>query len=155
MRKRAGSPFNHSKLYMEQIVDFSDDFAVITFIIVLSLIVFLRYVLVSGLFVLLFSVVFKDKFLSRKISTKLRPQGQSWQEIKWSALTSFIFALSGVGIVWIWQAGYSTIYTDPYQYSIFYLPLSLLIALFIHETYYYWLHRWINSRHQRELRGDC
>ena len=74
----------------------------------------------------------------------LRPVGQSWQEIKWSALTSFIFAFSGVGIVWMYQEGYCMIYTDPQQYSIFYLPISLFIALFIHETYYYWLHRWMH-----------
>jgi len=129
---------------IEQIVDFSDMTAVAAFIISLSLIVFLRYVLISGLFVLLFYVTFKDKFLSRKISKMLRPKGQSLQEIKWSTLTSFIFALSGVGIVWMWQAGYSTIYINPNKYSIFYLPISLFIALFIHETYYYWLHRWMH-----------
>ena len=127
-----------------QLVDFSDLSAVIAFMISLSLVVFLRYVFVSGLFVGLFYILFKDKFLSRKISKILRPNGQSWQEIKWSALTSFIFALSGVGIVWMWQSGYSTIYIDPHKYSVFYLPLSLFIALFIHETYYYWLHRWMH-----------
>lgn len=126
------------------IIDFSDSVAVSIFIISLSLIVFLRYVLVSGLFILLFQITFKNKFLSRKISSKLRTKGQSWREIKWSALTSFIFALSGVGIAWMWQNGYSTIYTDPLQYSIFYLPISLFLALFIHETYYYWLHRWMH-----------
>ena len=106
-----------------QLVDFSDLSAVMAFIISLSLVVFLRYVFVSGLFVGLFYIIFKDKFLSRKISEMLRPKGQSWQEIRWSALTSFIFALSGVGIVWMWQSGHSTIYIDPYKYSIFYLSL--------------------------------
>lgn len=128
----------------EQIVDFSDTTAVLAFIISLSLVVFLRYVFVSGLFVTLFYVFFKDKFLPRKISTMLRPKGQSWNEIKWSAITSFIFALSGVGIVWMWQAGYTKVYTDLYGYGIPYLFVSLFIALFIHETYYYWLHRWMH-----------
>ena len=29
-------------------------------------------------------------------------------------------------------------------YSLWYLPVSLLIAMLIHETYYYWLHRWMH-----------
>lgn len=126
------------------IIDFTSIESVLTFTIVLWVIVFLRYVLVSGLFMLLFRVVFKDKFLARRISKKLRPTGQTWKEIKWSALTSIIFAGSGVAMVWLWQSGYSTIYLDPFEYTIFYLPLSLFIALFIHETYYYWLHRWMH-----------
>ncbi|MEM6321571.1 MAG: sterol desaturase family protein [Bacteroidota bacterium] len=127
-----------------QIVDFTDASAVILFTLTLLVIVFLRYVLVSGLFVLIFQVSFKNQFFSRKISKKLRPKGQSWREIRWSALTSFIFALFGLGIIWMFQSGYSAIYTDPFKYSIIYLPISLLVALFIHETYYYWLHRWMH-----------
>ena len=30
------------------------------------------------------------------------------------------------------------------EYGLWYLPVSLLISMFIHETYYYWLHRWMH-----------
>ena len=129
---------------MIELVNFSDRTAVLGFAVALYLIILIRYVFVSGLFVLIFQVFFKKKFLARKISRQLRQPNQSWREIGWSALTSLIFALSGVLLVWLWQNGYSKIYLDWNQHSLLYLPVSLFIALFIHETYYYWLHRWMH-----------
>ena len=92
------------------IIDFSDTNAVCLFTITLFAIVFSRYVIISGLFYILFYSLFKDRFWHRKISSQLRPQGQHWQEVKWSALTSAIFALSGVALIWLWQKDYTAIY---------------------------------------------
>lgn len=107
--------------------------------------IFLRYIIVSGVFIFVFSFLLKDQYLSRMVSNKLRPEGQIQKEIKWSAITSFIFALSGVGLVWIWQNDFTAIYTEPGKFGYLYLPFSLLLSLFIHETYYYWLHRWMHQ----------
>lgn len=126
-----------------ELVNFSDSQAVFFFTISLCLVVFLRYVFVSGLFYGLFYIFFKEQFWHRKISQRLRPKGQHWEEIKWSALTSIIFALSGVVLVWMYQMGYTAIYQGQ-EYAIWYSIASLLLALFIHETYYYWLHRWMH-----------
>ena len=127
-----------------ELINFSSIYSIITFLLVLTVIIFLRYIIVSGLFILLFQVLLKDQFIARKISKKLRPPGQSFQEIKWSAITSFIFGISGVAMIWMWQSGFSNIYTEINQYTLLWLPFSLLIALFIQETYYYWLHRWMH-----------
>ena len=126
-----------------QLIDFSNTTDVLTFTLSLCIIVFLRYVLVSGLFYVLFYVFFRKQFWHRKISTKLRATGQHWREIKWSAITSIIFAFSGVGLVGLWQAGYTQIYVDD-TYSWWVSVVGLCLALFIHETYYYWLHRWMH-----------
>ncbi len=126
------------------LINFADPIAILIAFCTLTIIVFCRYVLMSGAFYLIFYFYFKDTFWHRKISEGLRPEGQAFSEIKWSAITSFIFALSGVLLVWLWQAGYTTIYTDPEAYGLLYLPISLGIGLFIHETYYYWLHRWMH-----------
>ena len=126
------------------ILDFSDTNAVCLFTIALFAIVFSRYVLISGLFYILFYTLFKDRFWHRKISRQLRPQGQHWQEIKWSAFTSAIFALSGVLLIWLWQKDYTAIYIELPLSGIGYAIISLFLALLIHETYYYWLHRWMH-----------
>ena len=47
-------------------------------------------------------------------------------------------------MVVVWQLGYTQVYEDPHQYGLWYLPGSFLAATFIHETYYYWLHRWMH-----------
>jgi sterol desaturase/sphingolipid hydroxylase (fatty acid hydroxylase superfamily) len=41
----------------------------------------------------------------------------------------------------LWQQGYTQIYWEFSLNDFWYMPLSLLIAMLIHETYYYWLHR--------------
>jgi len=125
-------------------INFSDSSTVLVAICTLTVIVFSRYVMISGAFYVFFYGFFKDTFWHRRISEGLRPPRQAWSEIKWSAITSFIFAISGVGLVWLWQEGYTVIYTDIRMYGFLYLPLSLVIAMFIHETYYYWLHRWMH-----------
>jgi sterol desaturase/sphingolipid hydroxylase (fatty acid hydroxylase superfamily) len=129
---------------MNPILDFTDPIAVLLFTITLSGIVFLRYVFASGIFYLLFYIFFKEKYWHRKISERLRPEKQHWKEIKWSVITSVIFGLSGTGLLFLWQNGYSQIYTDISDYGILYFFISLGIALFLHESYYYWLHRWMH-----------
>ena len=126
------------------LLDFSNISAVLVFTATLFVIVFSRYVLISGLFYVLFYFLLKDRFWHRKISSQLRPQGQHWQEIKWSALTSAIFAVSGVALIWLWQEGYTAIYSNLSLAGLVYAVFSLMLALFIHETYYYWLHRWMH-----------
>lgn len=126
-----------------QLIDFSNTTDILYFTLSLCIIVFLRYVLVSGLFYVLFYVFFRKQYWHRKISTKLRTPGQHWREIKWSGITAIIFALSGVGLVALWQAGYTQIYMDD-TYSWWVSIIGLFLALFIHETYYYWLHRWMH-----------
>ncbi len=110
----------------------------------ISTVVFFRYVLVAGGFYLFFYRLAQRQFAGRKISFRLRQPGQSWQEVKWSALTSLAFGLSGALMLLAWQSGYTLIYTDPGAYGYLWLPVSLLCAMLVHETYYYWLHRWMH-----------
>ena len=47
-------------------------------------------------------------------------------------------------MIMAWQYGYTAIYTSWNAFPLWYIPLSFLGAMFIHETYYYWLHRWLH-----------
>ena len=66
-------------------------------------------------------------------------------EIGYSFAGSFIFALSGALMLIAWQNGFTQIYTQFHTWDIIWMPLSVLIAMFLHETYYYWLHRWMHN----------
>jgi len=105
----------------------------------------LRYVIVSLIFHFVFRVILKDRFRARVISDELRKKGQSRSEIKWSALTSVIFTLSGVLLVWMFENNQTSVYTDPFEKGIWYIPFSIFIAMLIHEAYYYFLHRWMHN----------
>lgn len=125
-------------------VNYSDPFYFGLLSSILFTVIFLRYLLVSGVYHYLFFKVFRRRVDHRIISTQAVSRRQLWQEVGRSALTSLIFALSGTGMVIAWQRGYTRLYTDWSDYPVWYVPLSILIAFFLHETYYYWIHRWMH-----------
>ncbi len=129
-----------------QIINFNEPWEVVQFTVILFLIIFVRYVIISGIFFGVFYRLVPNKFVSRKISKGNWKKGQFKKEITYSAITSLVFAMSGVGMLWAWQSGHTAIYTALDTYGYLYLPVSLVAALFIHETYYYWAHRWMHNR---------
>lgn len=110
----------------------------------LFVIIFLRYLIISGVYHYLFYVWFRPRVGHRIINEQPKSRTQVRMEIRRSALTSLVFAGSGTALFLLWRHGYTAITTDWQAYAWWYHPLSLLIALFIHETYYYWLHRWMH-----------
>jgi sterol desaturase/sphingolipid hydroxylase (fatty acid hydroxylase superfamily) len=113
--------------------------------LIFFVIVFFRYLFVSGVYHYLFYVWFRPKVAHRILNINPKQKKQVLMEIRRSALTSVIFAFSATALILLWQHGYTYITTDWNAYPWWYHPLSLGIALFIHETYYYWLHRWMHQ----------
>ena len=109
-------------------------------VVILFGIVFLRYILFSSACHYMLKSLFQHRLLHDKdvVSRQVR------KEILYSLITSFIFGLSGWLMVVLWQLGYVKIYIDWGLYSLWYFPLSIGIYLLLHETYYYWLHRWMH-----------
>lgn len=101
----------------------------LTFLI-LSTILVLRYFLLSGLMF----------FLVRKLISPL-DKLQVKRDIRWSVLSSFVFAASAMVMIRIWQNGMSLIYLDLSEYPLWYAPISFIIYLIIQDTYFYWTHR--------------
>ncbi|MBD2703072.1 sterol desaturase family protein [Spirosoma sp. BT702] len=107
--------------------------------------IFGRYVLFSLVFWWLFT---RSKSGYQAIRTAQRRSGKSnqqWREIGWSALTSLVFTGIAVGVMLAYQRGYTKIYTDIHSYGLIWYPVSISLVLLIHETYYYWLHRWMHK----------
>lgn len=65
-------------------------------------------------------------------------------EIYYSIVSAVIFAFFGVGTYWLWLEGKTAVYEDLGQYPVWYVPLSIMLVLFIQDTYYYWIHRWMH-----------
>ena len=123
--------------------DLSNPSLYLVFAIFFIAIVF-RYFLVAGIFYGYFFVLNSGKFSTRRLSRRKLRRGQLKKEILWSVKSSVIFALAGSLTYWLWENGYTAIYLDPSRYGLWYLPVSLLLALLLHETYYYWVHRWMH-----------
>lgn len=107
----------------------------------LSLIIFLRYLLLSGSFYWLCEIKNRQKWAFKRIQKSLPSRQQIWREIGWSGVTSAIFGFTGALIINEWTQGNSQIYERVSDRGIIYFFLSIALYLFLHETYFYWTHR--------------
>lgn len=63
-------------------------------------------------------------------------------EIGWSLASAALYGIPAGLVAWGWQArGWTRIYTDVGAYPLWWLPLSVLLCLMIHDTWFYWTHR--------------
>jgi sterol desaturase/sphingolipid hydroxylase (fatty acid hydroxylase superfamily) len=106
-------------------------------------IIFLRYVFMSGMYHHIVYRWFGGK-RTHRVMHEVPGRAQMIKEIGWSALTSLIFAVSAVVMLILWERGLTRVYLDPLEQPLWWLPVGLLTYMFIHETYYYWLHRWMH-----------
>ena len=72
-------------------------------------------------------------------------EGQMRREIGWSLASAAIYGIPAGVVAWGWQAhGWTRIYTDVGAFPLWYLPASLLLYLMLHDTWFYWTHRWMH-----------
>ena len=124
--------------------DFTEPVTFLALTGLMFLVVVFRYSLVAGIFHVVFYVIDPKDFRSRKIHKSKRDPQQYRKEIAWSTFTSLLFAVAGALMMVMWQLGYTQIYDNITDFGWWYIPISFLIAALIHETYYYWLHRWMH-----------
>ena len=103
----------------------------------MTLIVGVRYLLASGGFAL------ATHLRHPGLYARLRPQ--MVREIGWSLLSAAIYGIPAGVVAWGWQAqGWTRIYTDVHTFPFWYLPLSVLLYLAAHDSWFYWTHRWMH-----------
>lgn len=100
-------------------------------------IVAVRYVIASGIF----AWVTERRLPGR--SAGLAPQIR--REIGWSLTSAAVYGVPAGVVAWGWQShGWTRIYTDWSAFPLWYAPLSVLIYLFAHDSWFYWTHRWMH-----------
>ncbi len=124
-----------------QLPDFSNPLWFLTAIVIVFVVVIGRYFLIAGIFYTIFYTWFPKQWERRKINNKNYKKDQFKKEIFWSTVTAIIFAISGAATILLWQKGHIKVYTVINAFPLWWLPLSFIIAMLLHETYYYWLHR--------------
>ncbi|MFK7968805.1 MAG: sterol desaturase family protein [Bacteroidia bacterium] len=104
----------------------------------------LRYFVLGGLIFLIFYKLFSKKLSTSKIQSRLAKHKDFIREITHSLKSNLILG----GMVGIFAytplRDYSFLYRDVNEYPLWWMPVSLLVALFIHDTYFYWMHRTIH-----------
>ena len=119
-------------------IDLTDFKTLLLLYLMLFAIILFRYALLSGSYYYVFHVVFKKKYADRMLATKMPTAKQIKREVRLSVYSTFVFGLVGVALLVLWQNGYTKIYMNPTDYPLWYFPISILIFMVLHDTYYYW-----------------
>lgn len=107
----------------------------ITFLVLLIFMT-IRY---FGLVGLAYKLV--KRFPDKRISSEVVSKQQMQKDIRWSVISTVIFAISGTWLIHLWQTGSIDIYGDPSKYGWTYFFGSLFIFMLLHDFYFYWTHR--------------
>lgn len=110
----------------------------------LYLIILVRYFAIAGLFYWVLWKRAPEKVHARRLSSIEPPPELIRSEIRWSTISSIIYAVPGAIVIEAWKNGHTALYTDVAEFGWGYLIASIFIYLFIHDTYFYWTHRWMH-----------
>ncbi|HEY0625108.1 MAG TPA: sterol desaturase family protein [Allosphingosinicella sp.] len=70
---------------------------------------------------------------------------QIGKEIRWSLASAAIYGVPAGVLAWGWQEhGWTRIYSNVADYPLWWLPASVLTYLFLHDSWFYWTHRWMH-----------
>ena len=112
-------------------------FAIAVSIVAMTVIVGVRYLAVSGGFALWTRLRLPGLYAG------LEPQIR--REIGWSLASAFIYGAPAGLLAWGWQEhGWTRVYTDVAAYPLWWLPVSVLVYLLLHDAWFYWTHRWMH-----------
>lgn len=110
-----------------------------------AIIFIFRYFLLAGTAYFIFYIWKKKKFLQLKIQQRFPKTKQLRKEILFSFLTLLIYS-GTAGIVLYWsKEGITKIYLDVNEYGVFYLIISVILMILLHDTYFYWSHKLMHN----------
>ena len=111
--------------------------AILASALAMSAIVAARYLVASGAF---------------DIATRVRHPGlysglapQIRREIGWSLASALLYGVPAGIVAWGWRNRSWTLIENPaHPLPLWYLPVSVLLYLAAHDTWFYWTHRWMH-----------
>lgn len=101
----------------------------------------IRYFLFAGGAFLIFYKFFPAYFSTNKIQDKWAQKKDFVREILHSIQTSIIIGVVVVLCIFTPLGEYSSIYRDISEFPTWWIPVSVILALVLHDSYFYWMHR--------------
>lgn len=105
-----------------------------------------RYFVIAGLAFFLFYKVFRKAMQRKKIQDKEASIKDFIREIGHSVQTTFVMAIFGLVFLFSPVREYTRIYNEVNEYPLWWIPLSIILCLILHDTYFYFMHRAIHHK---------
>jgi lathosterol oxidase len=106
----------------------------------------IRYFIISGIPFLLFYKLLTTWFSRSKIQRKDAVVEDFKREIIHSMQTTAVLALIAITVLYTPIKSYTRIYDNLSEFPLWWVGVSLLISLIIHDTYFYWMHRLLHHK---------
>ncbi len=103
-----------------------------------------RYFLVAGLFFLFYYVIFRQRWVLKKIQPKFPKRKDYLREIIYSLISMGIFALIAWLVIRTPFSQFTLRYESIETYGWTYWGFSIILMILLHDTYFYWTHRAIH-----------
>lgn len=103
-----------------------------------------RYLLTASIAFLIFYILFKNNTWFKKIQKKFPKIKDYKRDIIYSFISITIFATVSL-IVFYYLLPYTNIYFNIDKYSASYYIFSWIWMFFLHDTYFYWIHRMMHQ----------
>lgn len=105
-----------------------------------------RYFIIAGVAFILVYLLFRNKLKSSKIQSKYANKKDFLSEIMHSTISTFFMSILAVTILFTPVREYTLLYKDFGDFPLWWLPVSVVLSLVIHDTYFYWLHRLLHHK---------
>ena len=102
---------------------------------------FARYFAVAGLAFVVYYVFFPNTFSRNKIQKKFAGRKDFWREVAHSMQSTV--TITAVALLFLLTPirEHTLFYENLSEYPLWWLPVSVVLALVVHDTYFYWMHR--------------
>jgi len=111
---------------------------------IILIVIFLRYFIIAAVAFSIFYLIKRKSWQFKKIQSRFPASKDYLREILYSVLTAFIFAAIGYMVFLTPLSAYTQAYFDIREKGVGYLILSVLLTIVIHDTYFYWTHRFMH-----------
>lgn len=104
----------------------------------------LRYIFFAGSLYLVFYIWKRRDWFKFKIQQKFPKNKDIMREVGYSFLSLSIFVVVGSILFVLRKNGYTQVYTNFSDYGVGYFIFSILVFIVLHDTYFYWTHRFMH-----------
>jgi lathosterol oxidase len=108
------------------------------------IVVGLRYLLLASIAFFFFYTIKNNSWFSKKIQQTFPKRKDYLREIGYSIITAFIFSAVGYLVFLTPFRQFTQVYTNFNEYSLGYFFFSLALTFLVHDTYFYWAHRFMH-----------
>jgi lathosterol oxidase len=105
-----------------------------------------RYFIIAGAAFIIFYKFFSARFAKSKIQQRSAANKDFLREIMHSMVSGFVFSVVGFAVLFTPLSRFTLVYKNINAYPLWWLPVSLVLSLIIHDTYFYWMHRLLHHK---------